>query len=93
MKGIIRPKASVLPESSVVPDRNLVSPAPTRFTHELTRAQPFFFDRVREDTKPDGELPAGTRVVLMGRDEGRYCRVVDGRGLYVETESEGLKKL
>ena len=93
MKGIVRPEASELPESSMIPDRNLVSPAPDRFTHELTRAQPFFFDRAGEGEKPDGELPAGTRVVLMGGGEGRWCRVVDGRGLYVETESEGLKKL
>jgi hypothetical protein len=33
----------------------------------------------------DGEFSSGTRVVLMVYDGGEYCRVVDARGLYVET--------
>jgi hypothetical protein len=93
MKGVVRPEASVLPESSLVPEGSLISPAPTQFTHELTRAQPFYFKGARKGARPDGELPAGTKVVLMSHDGGARCRVVDGRGLYVETESEGLREL
>lgn len=93
MKGITRPEFSVLSGSSLIPDRNLIAPVPNQFTHELTRAQPFYFSGVQQGRPPDGELPAGTKVVLMIHDGGDSCRVVDGRGLYVETEFAGLRKL
>lgn len=93
MKGMIRPEARVLPESSLIPDRNLIAPAPNQFTHELARAQPFYFSGMQQGRPPDGELPEGTKVVLLVHDGGNACRVVDGRGLYVETEHAGLRKL
>lgn len=94
MKGFVRPDAVVLPESAVVPDKNIIRPAPNRFTHELARAQPFYYDESSRGCAPDGELPAGTRVVLLVHDEGDpFCRVADGRGLYVEVEYKSLKPL
>jgi hypothetical protein len=92
MKGFVRPDAVVLPESAVVPDENTIRPAPNRFTHELARAQPFYYDVSRRGGTPDGELPAGTRVVLLVHDDGDpLCRVADGRGLYVEVEYDALR--
>ena len=93
MKGITRPHAVVLAENAIVPAKNLISPAPNQFTHELTRSQPFYFNEPREATSPDGEFPAGTKVVLLVYNGGNYCRVADGRGLYVVARYDSLKKL
>jgi hypothetical protein len=93
MEGFIRPEAVVLPENAVVPDKNSISPAPNQFTHELTRPAPFYFDGAQEGREPDGQLPQGTKVVLLVYDGGSYCRVADGQGLYVELEYGALKRL
>ena len=77
----------------MVPDKNIIRPAPNQFTHELTRAQPFYFDGAQQGRPPDGELPAGAKVVLLLHDGGAYCRVADGRGLYVEVEHDALRRL
>ena len=89
----LRPEARVLPDESLIPSKNLISPAPNQFTHELTRAQPFHYDRSQVKTAPDGVLPANTKVKLLVDDGGAYCWVVDGRGLYVEIECNALRKL
>ena len=92
MKGFVRPDAVVLPESAMVPDENVIRPAPNRFTHELARPQPFHFGPAgQEGRPPDGELPAGTRVVLLVHDGGPRCRVADARGIYVEVDYDALK--
>lgn len=93
MKGFVRPKATILDEGAVVPDENLISPAPNQFTHELTRSQPFYFKGAAQADAPDGELPAGTKVVLLTDEGNGYCRVVDGQGLCVEVKCGSLKKL
>jgi hypothetical protein len=93
MKGFIRPEVKVLPEGAVVPDRNVIKPAPNQFTHELTRPQPFYFDEARQSGPADGELGEGTPVVLLFHDGGAYCRVADGRGLYVEVEYDALRTI
>jgi hypothetical protein len=91
--GFLRPEAVVLGKDALVPDRNLIVPAPNEFTHELTQPQPFYFTSATQADTPNGQLPAGTRVVLLVHGDGPYCRVVDGQGLYVEVEYAGLKKL
>ena len=88
---MLRPPVVVLSSSAVVPPKNLIKPAPNEFTHVLKRAQPYFFEEPAG--APSGELPAGTKVVLMVYDGGPYCRVVDGQGLYVATAYEGLRRL
>lgn len=93
MEGFIRPDAVVLPESAVVPDKNIITPAPNQFTHELTRPQPFYFDGAQQGRPSDGELPEGAKVVLLLHDGGSYCRVADERGLYVEIEHDALKRI
>lgn len=93
MKGISRPRASVLPEDAVVPGKNLIDPAPNQFTHQLKQSQAYYFDGAQQGRPPDGEFPAGTKVALLVFDGGAYCRVADEQGLYVETEYENLKKL
>jgi hypothetical protein len=93
MKGFVRPKALVLPEKAIVPDKNLISPAPNQFTHKLKRPQPYYFSEAQQGSPPDGEFPSGTKVVLLVYDNGNYCRVADGQGLYVEIEYDSLKKL
>jgi hypothetical protein len=92
MEGVIRPEAVVLPENAVVPDKNLISPAPNKFTHQLIRSQPYYFSEARQGRPPDGEFPAGTKVVLLVHDRP-FCRVVDGQGLYVQVGCDSLKKL
>jgi hypothetical protein len=42
---------------------------------------------------PDGQLEAGTRVVPLRYDDRERCRVVDGRGLYVEVSYAKLAAL
>ena len=92
MKGFVSPEASVLDESAIVPDKNLISPRPNHFSHELKRSQPYFFSAGKKNKQPDGEFPAGTKVLLV-RDEGDQCHVADAQGLYVAIESDSLKKL
>jgi hypothetical protein len=89
-EGFLRPRFEILGEESLVPDANLVRPAPDRFTHELVRPEPYSYGA---DEGPAGQLPAGTRVVLMEDDGSGRCRVVDGRGLYVEVARDSLRKL
>lgn len=93
MKGFLRPDAEVLPESAMVPAKNIINPAPNQFTHEVTGAAPFYYDGAQQGRPPDGELPAGAKVVLLVHDGGPYCRVADGRGLYVEVGYDSLKAL
>ena len=92
-EGFVRPQAAVLAEKALVPGQNLIAPAPNQFTHEVARAQPYYFTGARPEMTPDGEFSADTKVVLLHYDGGVYCRVADGRGLYVETEYDSLRKL
>ena len=92
MEGFKRPDAVVLPDEAMVPPANLIRPAPNRFTHVLPRAEPFHFaEHPAGGARPDGELPAGTKVVLLLHDGGPTCRVVDGRGLYVQVRFAALE--
>jgi len=93
MKGFLRPESVVLPENACIPAPNVIAPAPNQFTHELTRPQPYSFTGAQPGRSPDGDFPAGTRVVLLRYDGGSHCWVVDGQGLYVEVEYGGLKRL
>jgi hypothetical protein len=92
MKGFTRPRAAVLSEKAVVPARNVISPAPNRFTHVVARTVPYYYDKRSAKKAPDGELPSGTRVVLLHQGS-RDCRVVDGRGLYVLIACDHLESL
>jgi hypothetical protein len=93
MEGFLRPPRTVLPENAVVPDRNRIIPAPNTFTHTLLRDQSFSYTSLEGAAVPDGELAKGAPVVLMVYDGGRFCRVVDARGLYVEIDYESLKPI
>jgi hypothetical protein len=93
MKGFLRPDFVVMPENSIVPAENLIKPPPNQFTHELTHRQPFYYAGPQQGRPPDGEFPEGTRVVLLVHDAGGYCRVADGRGLYVAVECDALKRI
>lgn len=90
---VLRPPIVVLGKSSLIPDKNLIFPAPNQFTHEVTRQQPFYFTGAQQAAAPDGQFPAGTKVVLLVYDGGSYCRVADGQGLYVEIEYDSLRKI
>ena len=92
-EGFVRPEAAVLAEKALIPGPNLIAPAPNQFTHELTRAQPYYFTGAQPGMAPDGEFSAGAKVVLLLHDGGATCRVADDRGLYVETEYDSLRKL
>jgi hypothetical protein len=89
---MLRPKPVVLGEEALVPDRNVIDPPPNRFTHSLTEDEPYRFDRPETRGEFDGTLPAGTPVTLLVEGPER-CRVVDGRGLYVEVRRASLREL
>src|SRR5262245_55960204 len=94
MDRMLRPQAKVLPASAQVPDRNLIVPPPHRFTHEVTADQSYYYTGPQgAAAAPDGQFPAGTKVVLLAQDGGDYCHVADSRGLYVATASAGLRPL
>jgi hypothetical protein len=91
MKGFVRPESMVLPSSAAIPDRNLIVPPPNQFTHEISRPASYWYDNPGT-SEPAGELAAGTPVVLLVHDGGRFCGVADSRGLYVATEHDALRR-
>ncbi len=93
MEGFLRPPVTVLAENALVPDKNLISPAPNHFTHEVIRKQPYYYDAFLPAKPPEGYFEQGVKVVLLVHDGGPFCRVADARGLYVEVEIVGLRKL
>jgi hypothetical protein len=93
MKGFVRPKAEVLDDEALIPAKNLITPPPNQFTHEAIGPVPFFYDHWQKDKNSDGQFPAGTPLLLLVYTDRDYCRVADSRGLYVEVEYKGLKKL
>lgn len=80
----------VIDDAALVPSRNHVAP-PDRFSHELTEPAPYWFDGAGSKN-PDGELPAGTPVLLTIGDN-TFCRVIDERGLFVQVRCEVLRPL
>ncbi len=93
VENMIRPEAVVLADNALIPPANLISPPPNQFTHELTVAQPYYYSETQQDRPPDGTFAAGTKMVLLVYHGGRYCRVADRQGLYVDTEYRGLQRL
>jgi len=93
MEHIIRPKAVVLSDSALIPDDNLIVPPPNQFTHEVKRAQPYYYAGAQQGSPPDGEFAEGTNVVLLVYDGGQYCRVADGQGIYAEIKHDSLRRL
>ncbi|MEA2164653.1 MAG: hypothetical protein QOK37_2780 [Thermoanaerobaculia bacterium] len=91
MQGIDRPEAEVLEEDSLVPGRNYIRPAPTHFTHRVDQKEPFAYAGSTTDSTPDGNLPAGTEVLLVREDPDGYSWVIDGRGLYVRVRTSALR--
>jgi hypothetical protein len=92
MEGFVRPESIVLPEGALVPSPNVISPPPNQFTHEALRDLPYYFAE-RDERPPDGTLPVGTAINLLRREGEQRCRVVDGRGLYVSVDADGLRPL
>src|SRR6266511_5360855 len=89
---ILRPEAVVLGDEAIIPASNFIRPPPNRFTHDLAVDEPYKFEHpMRTDDQPDGILRAGTPVVLLVEGDDR-CRVVDGRGLYVEVRRSSLRE-
>jgi hypothetical protein len=93
MHEILRPEATVLPESAVVPGNRLVEPAPNQFTHRVEGEADYWYEEPANGSPPAGTLPPGTPVVLMRHDGGRGCWVVDARGLYVCVDFARLRKI
>ena len=87
-----RPAATVLPEEALVPEECVVRPAPTVFTHQLTAELPFRYTTSDQDSPPAGVLAAGSRVVLE-KQAGDICQVIDGRGLRLTLSCRGLRHL
>ena len=92
-EGFLRPTARMLGEEALIPPGNLVRPPPNQFTHEVVTETPFYFGHASDAAVPNGRFAAGTRVVLLVRDERGRCRVVDGQGLYAEVDGASLGAL
>lgn len=96
MPRMLRPKATVLPDSALVPEANL-KPPPKRFTHEVVSAQPYHYAAAQADGAPDGapdgHFAPGAKVLLLERGDGPLCWVQDRHGLCVITAFSGLRAL
>jgi hypothetical protein len=90
MPKMLRPKATVLPDSALVPSANL-KPPPKRFTHEVVAEQPFCY--AAADTTPAGHFAPGTPLLLLEHSDAPWCRVQDRNGLCVVTAFAGLREL
>jgi hypothetical protein len=90
MPRMLRPKATVLPDSALVPSANLLPP-PRHFTHEVVAEQPFQY--VAGDSPPAGCFAPGTPLLLRERGDGPLCSVQDASGLCVLTAFAGLRAL
>ncbi len=84
---------TVLPKSALVPERNLLQLPPNQCTHAVKAEQPYYYAGPHQTAPPEGNFPAGTKVVVLSRDSGPFCHVADGRGLYVVTEFDGLEPI
>jgi hypothetical protein len=91
MKGVLRPKMTVLSDAALIPPEN-IGPPPQRFTHEVTAEQPYYYAHEPSGARPDGTFPAGTKVALIGH-HGSMSRVADHHGLRVVTPRDGLRPL
>lgn len=91
-EGFVRPEAKVLPKESLVPAASLIHPPPNRFTHETVAETPFAYAASPPAAADDGELAAGTKVVLL-RADGERAGVVDAHGLYVVVPAASLRPL
>ena len=91
MEGMLRPDVVVLPDSAQIPARDLIVPPPTEFTHQLHEAQPFRYASRRSETRQDGVLAAGARVVFVAQLGDESCVVIDERGLRVEIDPAALR--
>ncbi len=87
---MLRPRKKVLKDSDLVPPGRLVKP-PAKLTHELRRAQPYYYAPGGE--APDGTLAAGTRVTVTGHEGDGCAWVVTSQGLRVLTKTEGLRPI
>ncbi len=92
VEKMIRPQATVLPESAQLPDRNMLNPPPNQFTHEIATEQPYYYMGIDQAAAPEGAFAQGTKVALLRQDDAG-CWVADGRGLYVATACSGLRLL
>jgi len=89
---MLRPDVVVLGDGAIVPESNLIQPAPARFTHELTRDEPYRFDNAGFSGQPHGVLSAGTLVVVAAKGP-ETSRVVAGSGLCVDVSTAALRRL
>jgi hypothetical protein len=93
MKGFNETKFKVLSEESIVPEKNIISPAPNQFSHQIVRLCPYYFNKYEQTRPPDGKLKKGAKVTLLVYEKGDYCRVADKRGLYIEVLYKDIAKL
>jgi len=92
MKGVSKPKAEVLPDSALIPESQFVKPAPSRFTHRVRRAQPFYLQKPDESEKRAGMLAKGEALVLLKNEGDGIGQFANGNGLILFTELAGVER-
>lgn len=89
---MLRPRTTVLPDAAMVPEANLRAP-PARLSHALRHGQTYHYVAAAADCPPDGQLAAGTQVLLLDEGTGVQCQVLTAQGLCVFTACAGLRAL
>lgn len=80
-------------DASLIPPEGQIRPPPNEFSHRVVHSEPFYFRRKADSDAPDGQLAAGSKVLLLRTEDGTRCRVADERGLYVEVSRSSLSAL
>lgn len=85
-----RPPCVVLPDDSLVSHNDVAD----RFTHQVTRHEPFYFTLDRIEGHPDGWFEPGTRVERITQPEsGHWSQVRDSAGVCAYVADDSLVPL
>jgi hypothetical protein len=91
MRGVKRPKPTVLGDEALVRD-DVAQPSPGRFTHEVVRDEPYYLDSSGEGGSPEGIFAAGSKVIMQQEGE-TYSTVLDASGNSGVVRTDSLRKL
>lgn len=85
-----RPKVKVLRTEALRSSQNRIAPPPTVFSHEIAQTTPYYLGPARQEESA-GTLRRGTAVVMLRKERGGWCWVVDRLGRYVLVNCKALR--